>query len=133
MVRPSFCQGNVTSPLTITTLVRADGEWQSSGLYIKKGPRVVVVADGAWRHDGHDDVFNGPDGVGIYIDTAVMPAHKVGVLLGRAGESAPFALGSSSVFVAEGDGILQFSMNDDRGTYGSNLGEVRVQVLVNGR
>ncbi len=55
------------------------------------------------------------------------------MLLGRVGESAPFALGSSTVFVAEGDGFLQFSMNDDRGTYGNNLGEVRAQVLVNGR
>jgi hypothetical protein len=133
VVRPSFCQGNVAAPLTTTTLVRADGEWQSSGLYIKKGQRVVVVAAGAWRHDGYDDVFYGPDGVGIYFDTAVMPAHKVGVLLGRVGGSAPFILGSSTVFVAEGDGFLQFSMNDDRGTYGNNLGEVRVQVLVNGR
>jgi len=130
--RPSFCQGNVTSPLTITTLVRADGEWQSSGLYIENGPRVVVVADGPWRHDGYDDVFHGPDGVGSYLDTAVMPAHKVGVLQGRVGEGAPFVLGSSTVFVADCDGFLQFSMTDDGGTYGNNLGEVRVQVLVDG-
>ncbi len=57
--------GQCRTPLTTTTLVRADGEWQSSGLYIEKGQRVVVVAAGAWRHDGYDDVFYGPDGVGI--------------------------------------------------------------------
>ena len=119
--------------MTTTTLVRADGEWQSRGLYAQTGQRVVVVAVGAWRHDGYEDVFFGPDGAGIYFDTAAMLAHKVGVPLGRVGESAPLVLGSNTVLVAEGDGVLQFTMNDDCGTYGNNLGYVRPQAVVSGR
>ena len=120
-------------PATATVMVQADGEWQTSGLYVQRGQRVLLVAAGGWRHDGYEEKLYGPEGIGIHFDTAVLPEEKVGCLLARIGEGEAFAAGSSAVFEAERGGYLAFAMNDDKGTYGNNRGEVRVQVLVESR
>jgi hypothetical protein len=90
-------------PATATTTVQAIGEWQSCGLSVYRGQRVLIVAAGAWRHDGYEDTLYGPDGVGIHFDTAVLPDVKVGRLLARIGQGEPFAVGSSAAFTAESD------------------------------
>ena len=117
-------------PVAVTVIVQADGEWQSSGLYVQRGQRVLLAAAGAWRHDGYESRLYGPAGVGIHFDTAVLPEDKVGCLLARIGEGQPFAVGNSAVFEVDGEGELAFAMNDDRDTYGNNRGQVRVQLLV---
>jgi hypothetical protein len=120
-------------PATATVTVRADGEWQSSGLHVQRGQRVLLVAAGAWRHDSYADTLYGPGGTGIYFDTAVLPKAKVGALLARVGGGTPFAVGNSAIFEVAENGYLEFAMNDDAGTYFNNLGEAQVQILVENR
>ncbi|VXD17855.1 hypothetical protein PL8927_600144 [Planktothrix serta PCC 8927] len=75
--------------------------------------------------------FYGPDG---FSDTSypttelLVPTTLTGSLIGRIGNSQPFAIGSNLTFVAANDGWLYLSMNDKPGTFNDNQGSLNVTV-----
>lgn len=113
---------------TVTVEILADAEWQNTGVIVKVGERVNMVASGTWSHKA--EPYYGPEGYEKYDDGAPLPTAKVGSLIGRIGSGTPFFIGTEISFVANSEGHLQLSMNDAVGTFGNNEGSLTVQIEV---
>lgn len=93
---------------------------------------MLILANGQWSHDNGISLYDA-DGMGVYDDNALLPTAKVGMLIGKIGDSQPFIIGTNTVFVAARNGHLYLSMNDARHTFVDNQGEIAVQIMVEGR
>ena len=118
--------------LTMMAVVRANGEWQNSGIFLRKGQRVLILANGEWSHDDGISFYDA-DGVGVYDDNALLPTAKTGMLIGKIGDGQPFIIGTNAMFVAAHSGHLYLSMNDARRAFVDNQGKIAVQIMVEGR
>lgn len=113
--------------------VRADQPWQSSGVTVNPNEFVCLAADGLWSHGGQGIQAITPfyDAEGFAKDDPVnVPevVSRVGALIARMGGNAPFVLGRQLCFIPVAAGELSLSMNDAPGTFGNNIGVMRVQV-----
>ena len=118
--------------LTILRTVRPSPSWQDTLIRLRPGQRVVIDAEDVWSPDMRDQiVWCGADGV--YNRAAgegyLMPGTNVGALLARIGDGHVFAVGSSHDFIADGDGVLFFAMNENP-DFNSQAGKVTAQVII---
>jgi hypothetical protein len=113
--------------------IRADEGWRSTGITVNPSQFVCVAADGLWSHGAQGvqgiTPYYGPEGF-AKDDPNNVPevVSRVGALIGRIGQSAPFVVERGLCFIPTATGQLSLSMNDDPGAFGNNAGYLRVAV-----
>lgn len=113
--------------------VRANLEWQGTGITVNPDEFVCVAAAGLWSHglQGIQAItpFYGPEGF-AKDDPASIPevVSRVGALVGRIGTNGPFVIERQLCFIPAASGELQLQMNDLPGAFGNNSGVMRVQI-----
>ena len=108
--------------------------WQSSSVRIELGATYRISANGTWQIGGLCNA-TGPDGLNPYtllcLDGPGNPIPDVShsALIGRVGhEGGPFAVGALRELSATEDGTLYLMVNDTRGWFFDNTGQVNVRV-----
>jgi hypothetical protein len=96
---------------------------------------VTVTASGTWCMGGTGATAECGSAAGIRLPHAdesgmILPAAKIGMLLGRIGGGQPFAIGSRSSFSSRSGGPLTLLFNDRSCCYGDNSGQLQVRVTV---
>lgn len=137
---PVFAQSQqypTNEQLNVLDLAATAG-WINTKVYVKRGWRVKISARGRWSNGNYTRSdrtvfrpFYGPDGFSDTSDPTnelLVPTTLVGSLIGRIGNSQPFAIGSNLTFVAANDGWLYLSMNDKPETFNDNQGSLNVTV-----
>ena len=118
--------------LTIIRTVRPSPQWQDSLIRVRRGQRVVIDTEEVWSPDMRNQiVWCGADGV--YNHTApegyLLSGANVGALVARINDGSAFAVGSRHDFVADGDGILYFAMNENP-EYNNQAGKLNAQIIL---
>jgi hypothetical protein len=114
-------------------VIRANGGWQGTGVVVRPSEFVCVAADGLWSHgpQGIQAItpFYGPEGF-AKDDPVSIPevVSRVGALVGKIDGNVPFVVERQLCFIPASSGELMLSMNDAPGTFGNNLGTMRVQI-----
>lgn len=103
-------------------------DWQSVGVRVKKGDKVIVQSTGSWLYTPGD--YHGPEGHPRFLAPSFYPVSGPGgALIGRIGEHGmPFYWGHNIGFAADREGLLYFRINDD--VLSDNDGFVTVDVMV---
>ena len=107
--------------------VRADGDWQDTGVTLEVGSPVNFRAEGKWIF-----VFEG-DAEGIQIPRELR-AYRLGSLIGRIGEASdkngkPFTIGKQHSMSASQSGRLFLKMHDAMNQ--NNKGSIKVEITGN--
>ncbi|MFN2445420.1 MAG: hypothetical protein ABR606_07545 [Vicinamibacterales bacterium] len=109
--------------------VAANQEWTPTGIRVREGDRLsFAVTERITLSDSEGDVA-GPDGSMKARKAAntPLPDNYVGALMGRVGNSRPFAIGSISAPISmPANGELYLGINDDH--VADNKGEFHVRV-----
>ena len=111
---------------TRSVQVTLDSNWTDSGVYLRRGERVQVTANGVITA-GRTRIT--PDGLRSTDPTAPLPNVAEGKLIGAIGDDARapiFELGSAREFTADRDGRLYLTAN--RGSYTDARGSFYVQI-----
>ncbi len=90
--------------------IHAFRSWQDTGIRVVEGQRVVIIASGVWSNQRGASF--GPEGGTRTDGGTIMPSAKIGALVGRIGDSAPFVVGEGTAVIAASSGPLQLVMND---------------------
>jgi hypothetical protein len=109
--------------------VYAYRDWQSMGVQVQPGDRVVIEADGTWLYT--PDEYHGPAGSRRYRAPTFYPLPGVpgGALIGRIGDTGtPFYVGKHNALEATASGLLYLRIDDD--ILSDNEGSVAVNVSV---
>lgn len=114
----------------VTVQVPANVAWTNTGIQVNQGDRIVFMATGQIHYTGAD--LAGPDGipVGVLANRRRYPLPTMGVggLIGRVGNSAPFAIGNNTQpIVMPAAGQLFLGVNDDGLDDNSGAFTVRIQ------
>lgn len=116
-------------------VVKANQEWQNSGIYLTEGSFITIEANGE-VHTVADGDSSGPDGQdwnpycsqytgGMTI--CALEDSPYGALVGKIGEDGiPFLMGSSNSLTPEVSGYLYLVVNDNLGFYEDNQGEFHI-------
>ena len=118
-----------SEPLSVD--IRADIEWQDTGLTLVAGEGVTIMADGKWNPDvAAGDRDCGPRGyrnpTGYYVPE--IRSLTYGALIGRVGNGKPFLVGAGGSFAATADGPLQMACNRSLRSTVLGRGEVTVKL-----
>jgi hypothetical protein len=122
-------------PRELSTTVQAFSDWQNTGIYVSAGQTLRITATGTWSH-GIEGVCCGPnpfDANGYrdkYDPHALLPAQRVGSLIGRIGNGGYFFVGTDFQITSTQSGNLQLIINDVIGSFGDNSGELAVNIRV---
>ncbi|MQY05911.1 serine/threonine-protein kinase [Actinomadura macrotermitis] len=102
----------------VSTQVDSTSGWQSTGIAVHKGERLTLTSSGSWTVDrrlfapvgprGYDDATDAR----IYQKCKLDPGLNYGVLLGRVGHGAIFAIGDDHELTAPAAGDLQLRIHD---------------------
>jgi hypothetical protein len=105
--------------------VRANVQWNDTGLTVRRGERIRFQASGEIRFRGNETASpEGNDAVrNPRFPVAEMP---VGALIGKVGSMRAFPIGTNNTVVMPATGRLMLGVNDD--TYGDNSGAFRVVI-----
>ena len=125
-VRTATAVAQPAGPFTVDG--RAD--WVPTGVYVRRGERVTFDASGQVRWGSSRQQVAGPQGAAGQVSNRgnfPVPQSAVGALVGRVGDSQPFAIGASrEPIVMPADGELYLNINDDRRTDNSGSFSVRL-------
>ena len=123
---PAASAGRLLGPFTVDG--RAD--WVPTGVYVRQGERVTFDASGQVRWGSSRQQVAGPEGSAGQVSNRgnfPVPQAAVGALVGRVGNSQPFAIGTNrEPIVMPADGELFLNINDDRRTDNSGSFSVRL-------
>jgi hypothetical protein len=119
---------------TVTVDVVGKRDWTSTGLIVKRGDRIRIIASGTVVLDPSTGRSTGPEGITDLPDPKkLVPDQPTGALIGVVGaDNDDFIfIGKSSEFTAARDGLLFLSVNegnlsDNTGTYKAVI-EVQLQ------
>jgi PA-IL-like protein len=108
--------------------VEANQPWTNTGVSVRKGDRVTFQASGQIEWGRSPGQIAGPNGNASDRSQAYpIPGTPVGTLIGKVGNSAPFAIGSNTQPVLmPADGVLMLGVNDNE--FGDNSGFFAVVV-----
>jgi hypothetical protein len=113
---------------TINVDVVARRDWTSTGLIVKRGDRIKIIASGSVVLDSGGK-SSGPEGIPDLPDPKkLLPEHATGGLIGVIGaDNDDFIfIGASAEFNATRDGLLFLSVNE--GTLPDNSGTFRATI-----
>jgi Ca2+-binding EF-hand superfamily protein len=118
------------------TDVRVDPRerWVPTGVYVQAGDRINLNATGSIQMAiGNADDIATPGGsrLGRKAANALFRDQPAGILIGRIGTGAPFVIGTTGQWTAQGTGQLYLGVNDDH--LQDNSGEFIVSINVIGR
>ncbi|MBS0383869.1 MAG: hypothetical protein JSS00_00805 [Proteobacteria bacterium] len=109
--------------------VPAQAEWCDTGVEVREGQTIYFrVGEGRWSNAPPPAPSYGPEG-GPAIQGTWIESAPLGALIGRIGGAA-FLIGSKSSVTSPASGHLLLAMNDVRGTYGDNRGQLDVFMAV---
>lgn len=112
--------------------VRADQEWQGTGISVNESDFVCVSAQGLWSHGPEYPPFipyHGPRGFDrgdLYNFQGV--STRVGALIAKIDNSTPFVVEDALCFIPSIPGELMLSMNDSSGMFNDNRGVMNVRI-----
>ena len=104
-------------------------DWQSTGLRVHQGDRLILEAKGSWLYTPQE--YHGPQGHRHYRAPSFYPLPSVpgGALIGRIGEAGePRYVGDGTRWRAQSDGMLYLRIDDD--ILSDNEGYVTVSIQV---
>lgn len=107
--------------------IYASGGWQSTGVTVNAGTKLIIKADGSWATSGWSGKF-GPDGGGLTASSnfyKVFSEAALGSLIMRIGLSK-YEIGSYAEITVGEYGEIEFCMNDTK--IDDNSGSVKVRV-----
>ncbi len=109
-------------------VVSARQAWTSTGLNVRRGEVVNFNTTGEVQLSGDGGDLAGSAGSksGRYAANAPLPRSFAGALIGRIGNSAPFAIGNQATITMPASGQLFLGINDDG--FEDNQGEFRVEI-----
>ena len=109
-------------------VVAARQAWTSTGLSVRRGEVVNFNTTGEVQLSGDAGDLAGSAGSksGRYAPNAPLPRSFAGALIGRIGNSAPFAIGNQATITMPASGQLFLGVNDDG--FEDNQGEFRVEI-----
>lgn len=116
--------------------IRVDSRerWTNTGVYVRAGDRINLNATGTIQMaTGNPDDIATPGGArsGRTAANAIFRDRPAGMLIGRIGNGAPFAIGNMGQWTANATGTLYLGVNDDHLL--DNSGEFVVSIDVLGR
>lgn len=116
------------TPRTQSVTVRADRDWQDTGMQLQEGESVAVrYLSGQWLPwSGHAVDAGGNPGSTDGSNLVEGVPHAS--LIGRIGEARPFFIGKATTFQAAGSGMLRLRINDTRIV--DNSGSIVVEVMI---
>lgn len=108
--------------------VRGNTAWTDTGIEVRRGDRFAFAARGRVAILENGEMM-GPDGNPVMRSQKYpVPSVPVGTLIGRVGNSAPFAIGSNrNPIMMPANGRLMLGVNDDG--FGDNSGSFVVTVV----
>lgn len=111
-----------------TVRVPANAAWTATPLYVQKGDRITFNTSGRIQlsGDGEDIAHAAGSLRQRYANRAPLPQFYAGALIGKIGNSAPFAVGDNNSIVAPATGQLYLGINDDE--LSDNRGEFSVEL-----
>lgn len=109
-------------------------DWKNSGVFVEKGHRYRVIAEGSWSaHPGNcgwqNAVGDGFRWGGLCINWggSDLPGYPATTLVGKVGKNGNhFKIGTEMTFTASETGPLLFRMNDNPSTFYDNDGFITV-------
>jgi hypothetical protein len=97
-----------------TVRVRANQAWTDTGMTVKQGDQIRFQASGQVNYGPNPDQTATPDGGPERRPNNPDPTVPVGALLGKIGNSAPFAIGTQTqALVMPASGRLMLGVNDN--------------------
>jgi hypothetical protein len=121
-----------TTTLTPATgnglVVSARQAWTPTGITVRRGEVLTFNTTGDVQLSGDTNDVAGSAGSksGRYAANAPIPRAFAGALIGRIGNSAPFAIGNQTTVTMPAAGQLFLGVNDDG--FDDNAGEFRVEI-----
>ena len=106
--------------------VSARGGWVNTGLRVRRGQYVGFNTTGEVQLSSNPNDRARSPGTPRMAPGAPMPSVNAGALIGRVGNSAPFAIGDQASVPMPFDGILFLAVNDDERS--DNAGEFVVSL-----
>ena len=106
--------------------VPGNATWVATPLFVRKGDRITFNTTGRVQlSDDANDVAHAAGSLRQrYANGSPLPQNFAGALIGKIGNSAPFAIGDVASITAPFDGQLYLGINDDE--VGDNRGEFTV-------
>ena len=106
--------------------IAARGGWVNTGLRVRKGEWISFSSSGQVQLSDNGGDRAGVAGTQRTAPGAPLPSAYAGALIGRVGNSQPFAIGDQVAVPMPFDGILYLAVNDDERA--DNAGEFIVSV-----
>jgi hypothetical protein len=102
--------------------------WVFTGFTVEKGDTLVISVEGTVQlsEDGNDRATAAGSENRRLAPRAPMPREFAGALIGRIGNSAPFAIGDQVQIITPAGGELYLGVNDDH--LADNSGRFRVRI-----
>lgn len=124
---------NLTPASGTGLVVSSRQPWTPTGLTVRRGDVLNFNATGEIQlSQGADDVATSAGAKsGRYATNSPLPRSFAGALIGRVGNSAPFAIGNQTSVTMPATGQLFLGVNDDG--FEDNVGEFRVEITRNRR
>jgi len=126
------------TPVEVTTpRISARKPWTDTGIDLKEGEKILIVAKGTWDASGSDapepDLPCGPEGIvppKWVKDLSPYPYHgrRIHELLGKIGRGKPFYVGKKYEGVVEKAGRLYLGINDWKVSDNDGHLDVRVEI-----
>ncbi|HUQ86128.1 MAG TPA: hypothetical protein VM096_01135 [Vicinamibacterales bacterium] len=126
---PSALSSGVDAPGAFH--VPANGGWVNTGFRVRRGEMISFNTSGEVQLSGNGNDRSRSPGTQRMAPGAPMPTVNAGALIGRVGNSQPFAIGDQTSIPMPFDGILFLSVNDDERS--DNAGEFVVSIGRNRR
>jgi hypothetical protein len=108
--------------------VPAEVIWVDTGITVRAGQILSIVATGRWSNGGGQPQYVGPDGFGGFrMAGSLLSSASLASLIGNI-DSKVFFVGSNYSAPSAVSGKLYLSMNDLPNTFGDNKGSLRVSI-----
>lgn len=111
--------------------VSATDRWTDTGLTVRAGDSISIEANGSIQMSGNRRDTAAPAGSGRNAPGALVSNAPAGMLIGRIGNGAPFAIGARRTVRAPVSGRLFLGVNDDY--LGDNAGQFEAMVTIEPR
>jgi len=122
----------ITDHVGMTIEVSANQEWQDTGIPVQIGDQVqVTYLSGMWTIWKDVDPYTDANGQGGRTEScALLASANIGGLVVKVGSTSAQFMGNNGVFLAQGSGTVQISMNDCSEQFADNDGTITVEVTV---
>jgi PA-IL-like protein len=113
--------------------VQGNQQWTPTGMTVRRGEVLTITTTGEVRlsADGSENASSAGATSQRMAAGAPLPRAFVGALIGRIGNSEPFAIGNATTLTAPASGQLFLGINDDH--VADNQGGFRVNIQRNSR